>query len=256
MPRNVTRLIRAATEMKFAAMTTAMRRSNSQKFSFKKKRELKTPVIQPLGERLAQGERGELRVLALGVEQRLALLAEEHLLHLPQEYGMRAVRELVDDAAVERHQRVDEHRRAGGELRPVARLEAPLAGLRAAEAGRELPVVGAQHVRAEQLALRDRAVRRGELVDADQHRGRVGARRADRGRGHAVAMAAVRAGDDADAAGIIAVPVFKRLGLGSVLGYLVAGVAIGPWGLRLVADPKTVLQIAEFGVVLLLFLVG
>jgi monovalent cation:proton antiporter-2 (CPA2) family protein len=58
------------------------------------------------------------------------------------------------------------------------------------------------------------------------------------------------------AAGIIAVPVFKRLGLGSVLGYLVAGVAIGPWGLRLVSDPKTVLQIAEFGVVLLLFLVG
>src|SRR6266850_6428941 len=58
------------------------------------------------------------------------------------------------------------------------------------------------------------------------------------------------------AAGIIAVPIFKRIGLGSVLGYLVAGVAIGPWGLRLIADPKTVLQIAEFGVVLLIFLVG
>ena len=58
------------------------------------------------------------------------------------------------------------------------------------------------------------------------------------------------------AAGVIAVPVFKRLGLGSVLGYLVAGVAIGPWGMRLVSDPHTVLQIAEFGVVLLLFLVG
>ncbi len=58
------------------------------------------------------------------------------------------------------------------------------------------------------------------------------------------------------AAGVIAVPVFKRLGLGSVLGYLVAGVAIGPWGMRLVSDPRTVLQIAEFGVVLLLFLVG
>src|SRR3954469_16827622 len=58
------------------------------------------------------------------------------------------------------------------------------------------------------------------------------------------------------AAGVIAVPVFKRLGLGSVLGYLVAGVAIGPWGMGLVSDPKTVLQIAEFGVVLLLFLVG
>jgi monovalent cation:proton antiporter-2 (CPA2) family protein len=58
------------------------------------------------------------------------------------------------------------------------------------------------------------------------------------------------------AAGVIAVPVFKRLGLGSVLGYLVAGVAIGPWGMGLVSDPQTVLQIAEFGVVLLLFLVG
>jgi len=58
------------------------------------------------------------------------------------------------------------------------------------------------------------------------------------------------------AAGIIAAPIFKRIGLGSVLGYLVAGVAIGPSGLRLVSDPKTVLQIAEFGVVLLLFLVG
>ena len=58
------------------------------------------------------------------------------------------------------------------------------------------------------------------------------------------------------AAGVIAVPVFKRLGLGSVLGYLVAGVAIGPWGLRLISAPGTVLQFAEFGVVLLLFLVG
>ena len=58
------------------------------------------------------------------------------------------------------------------------------------------------------------------------------------------------------AAGLIAVPVFKRLGLGSVLGYLVAGMAIGPWGMRLVSDPGTVLGIAELGVVLLLFLVG
>jgi len=58
------------------------------------------------------------------------------------------------------------------------------------------------------------------------------------------------------AAGVIAVPVFQRLGLGSVLGYLVAGLAIGPWGLRLIADPQTVLEFAEFGVVLLLFLVG
>src|SRR5438552_13092121 len=54
------------------------------------------------------------------------------------------------------------------------------------------------------------------------------------------------------AAGVIAVPLCKRLGLGSVLGYLVAGMAIGPWGLRLIADPQTVLQFSEFGVVLLL----
>ena len=51
-------------------------------------------------------------------------------------------------------------------------------------------------------------------------------------------------------------PLCKRLGLGSVLGYLVAGMAIGPWGLRLIADPQTVLQFSEFGVVLLLFLIG
>jgi glutathione-regulated potassium-efflux system protein KefB len=58
------------------------------------------------------------------------------------------------------------------------------------------------------------------------------------------------------AAGVLAVPVFKRLGLGSVLGFLVAGVVIGPWGLRLISEPETVLHFSEFGVVLLLFLVG
>jgi len=58
------------------------------------------------------------------------------------------------------------------------------------------------------------------------------------------------------AAGVIAVAIFKRIGLGSVLGYLIAGVAIGPWGLRLISDPGTVLQFSEFGVVLLLFLIG
>jgi monovalent cation:proton antiporter-2 (CPA2) family protein len=57
-------------------------------------------------------------------------------------------------------------------------------------------------------------------------------------------------------AGVIAVPLFKRLGLGSVLGYLAAGMVIGPWGLRLISDPRTVLQFSEFGVVLLLFLIG
>src|SRR5712692_3595211 len=58
------------------------------------------------------------------------------------------------------------------------------------------------------------------------------------------------------AAGVIAVPLFTRLGAGSVLGYLVAGIVIGPSGLRLITEPQTVLQFAEFGVVLLLFLVG
>jgi glutathione-regulated potassium-efflux system protein KefB len=57
-------------------------------------------------------------------------------------------------------------------------------------------------------------------------------------------------------AAVIAVPLFKRLGLGAVLGYLVAGILIGPSVLRLIADPQSVLRIAEFGVVLLLFLVG
>jgi monovalent cation:proton antiporter-2 (CPA2) family protein len=58
------------------------------------------------------------------------------------------------------------------------------------------------------------------------------------------------------AAGVIAVLLFKRLGLSSVLGYLAAGMAIGPWGLALIGDPQTVLHFAEFGVVMLLFLIG
>lgn len=58
------------------------------------------------------------------------------------------------------------------------------------------------------------------------------------------------------AAAVLAVPLSKRLGLGSVLGYLIAGILIGPYALRLVTDPEHVLHFAEFGVVLLLFLVG
>jgi glutathione-regulated potassium-efflux system ancillary protein KefC len=57
-------------------------------------------------------------------------------------------------------------------------------------------------------------------------------------------------------AAVVCVPLAKRFGLGSVLGYLIAGVAIGPWGLRLVEDPKSTLHFAEFGVVLMLFLIG
>jgi monovalent cation:proton antiporter-2 (CPA2) family protein len=55
---------------------------------------------------------------------------------------------------------------------------------------------------------------------------------------------------------VVAVPLFKRLGLGSVLGYLVAGVLIGPHGFGLVPDIEQVGHIAELGVVLLLFLIG
>ena len=58
------------------------------------------------------------------------------------------------------------------------------------------------------------------------------------------------------AAGVIAVPIFRRLGLGSVLGYLAAGLLVGPYGLRLVADPEAVLHAAELGVVMFLFIIG
>lgn len=58
------------------------------------------------------------------------------------------------------------------------------------------------------------------------------------------------------AAAVLAVPVAKALGLGSVMGYLVAGMAIGPWGLGLVRDGAQILSFSEFGVVLMLFLVG
>lgn len=58
------------------------------------------------------------------------------------------------------------------------------------------------------------------------------------------------------AAAVIAVPVSKRIGLGSVLGYLIAGIIIGPWGLGLIGNAETVLQFAEFGIVMMLFLIG
>jgi glutathione-regulated potassium-efflux system ancillary protein KefC/glutathione-regulated potassium-efflux system protein KefB len=58
------------------------------------------------------------------------------------------------------------------------------------------------------------------------------------------------------AAAVLIVPLFKMMGLGTVLGYLVAGILIGPWGLRLVTDVENILHFAEFGVVLLLFIIG
>ena len=57
-------------------------------------------------------------------------------------------------------------------------------------------------------------------------------------------------------AAVIAVPISRRLGLGSILGYLVAGAAIGPWGLKIENDVESILHFAEFGVVLLLFVIG
>ena len=58
------------------------------------------------------------------------------------------------------------------------------------------------------------------------------------------------------AATVIAVPLFRKFRLSSVLGYLAAGFAIGPWGLGVIGDAEGVLHIAEFGVVLLLFVIG
>jgi monovalent cation:proton antiporter-2 (CPA2) family protein len=55
---------------------------------------------------------------------------------------------------------------------------------------------------------------------------------------------------------VLVIPLFRRLRLSSILGYLAAGVVIGPWGLRIVQDTEGVMHIAEFGVVLLLFVIG
>jgi glutathione-regulated potassium-efflux system ancillary protein KefC len=57
-------------------------------------------------------------------------------------------------------------------------------------------------------------------------------------------------------AAVIAVPLAKKVGLSSVLGYLLAGVVVGPWGFDLSHDEDEVLHFAEFGVVLLLFVIG
>jgi len=65
--------------------------------------------------------------------------------------------------------------------------------------------------------------------------------------GHAVVLLA---------AAVVAVPLFRRLGLGAVLGYLCAGLLIGPFGLGLFRDPQAILHVAELGVVLFLFLIG
>ena len=58
------------------------------------------------------------------------------------------------------------------------------------------------------------------------------------------------------AVAVLLVPLFKRAGLGTVIGYLAAGVLIGPWGFGVVRDPENLLHTAEVGVVLLLFVIG
>jgi glutathione-regulated potassium-efflux system ancillary protein KefC len=55
---------------------------------------------------------------------------------------------------------------------------------------------------------------------------------------------------------VLFVPIARRLGLGAVLGYLIAGVVVGPWGIGFISDGKAILEISELGVVLLLFLIG
>lgn len=58
------------------------------------------------------------------------------------------------------------------------------------------------------------------------------------------------------AAAVLAVPLARFFKLGSIIGYLAAGIVIGPWGLQFVTNPQDMLEFSEFGVVLMLFLVG
>ena len=57
-------------------------------------------------------------------------------------------------------------------------------------------------------------------------------------------------------AAVVAVPVAQRLGIGAVLGYLLAGIAIGPWGLGFIRDVDEILHFSELGVVFLMFIIG
>ncbi|RTY57141.1 glutathione-regulated potassium-efflux system protein KefB [Pantoea sp. YU22] len=57
-------------------------------------------------------------------------------------------------------------------------------------------------------------------------------------------------------AAVLIVPIAARLGIGAVLGYLVAGIAIGPWGLGFISDVEEILHFSELGVVFLMFIIG
>ncbi len=58
------------------------------------------------------------------------------------------------------------------------------------------------------------------------------------------------------AAAVVVVPLLKRIGLGSVIGYLAAGLIIGPFGLQLFNNPHTIIEVAELGVAMFLFVIG
>ncbi|QGX90233.1 glutathione-regulated potassium-efflux system protein KefB [Tatumella sp. TA1] len=58
------------------------------------------------------------------------------------------------------------------------------------------------------------------------------------------------------AAAVVAVPIAARLGIGAVLGYLLAGIAIGPWGAGFISDVEEILHFSELGVVFLMFIIG
>ncbi|KEY58689.1 glutathione-regulated potassium-efflux system protein KefB [Serratia sp. DD3] len=57
-------------------------------------------------------------------------------------------------------------------------------------------------------------------------------------------------------AAVVTVPIARRLGIGAVLGYLIAGIAIGPWGLGFIKDVDEILHFSELGVVFLMFIIG
>jgi glutathione-regulated potassium-efflux system protein KefB len=58
------------------------------------------------------------------------------------------------------------------------------------------------------------------------------------------------------AAGVVAVPIFKRIGVGSVIGYLAAGIIVGPFGLAIFTGPAAIIGVAQLGIVMLLFIIG
>ena len=57
-------------------------------------------------------------------------------------------------------------------------------------------------------------------------------------------------------AAVILVPIMSRVGLGTMIGYLLAGIVVGPYGLGLVEEVETIMNFAEFGIVLMMFLIG